>query len=831
MFQKWKEAGKPLERTDTSRIAYLTARGDFQYVRRYEENLKSTCWNNDLMVAGRSDKDRIYSMMKTIRKQTSTPQPLRLETPVGTYFGDDILEGFAADAEHLGRHRGESSSFDNNFYRLCKLDNYFIFDFKGTEQVKIPAMTMSNFEDIIHKKMKPGKACDLYHLTVEHIREAGQLAKQCILKLLNNIISDIYLLTCPQVKIGLASSLHKGKLKPADKSSSYRRITVTPVFGNILDRFLDPQTESIFRPKQSPDQLGFTKGISYLMAAIQRGECQQWALDHKLTCFGVSLDGESAFPSVDRDIQVRELYSVGEQGDILKYSRNTYKNTECKLKQDGKLSRTIMEFTGNRQGHVKAAGHFKVYINPCLEAVNRADLGFRIGPITVNVVCCADDTYIMSGSPSALQSAINIVNHYAKRYRVIFNANKTKIIVCGSKVDMDYYQAVSPWSLGKEKICVATDNEHLGLIVSGWNEEQKNADNNINQCRRSIFGLLGPAFSFKCKLSPSVQLHLWRLYSLPVLRSGLAALPIRPSVLKSLQTFHHKILRGFLKLSRTSPIPSLYFLSGELPIEASLHLDLLSLFFNILFNPQTKVFEIVKYILMMSDSKSTTWSAHLRLICIKYNLPDPLMLMQNPAPSKSYWKMLTTTKITIHHEVELRQKAENNSKMKYLNVRLLGLSGKPHPIISNITDSRDVPKLRTHLKFLTEDILTYERLSKDQGTDPHCRLCLAPVESTEHLLTICRGTADVRERLHADLVNLVADIDPTCAILEHSVPKDILTQFIIDPTSMNLPNGYRISIVHPRLQELYKMSRDWCFGVNSKRISLLRKEKENILNI
>ena len=46
----------------------------------------------------------------------------------------------------------------------------------------------------------------------------------------------------------------------------------------------------------------------------------------------------------------------------------------------------------------------------------------------------------------------------------------------------------------------------------------------------------------------------------------------------------------------------------QIGIEASLHLDLLSLFFNILSKPQTKVFEIVKYILMMSDSKSTTWS-------------------------------------------------------------------------------------------------------------------------------------------------------------------------------------------------------------------------------
>ena len=63
----------------------------------------------------------------------------------------------------------------------------------------------------------------------------------------------------------------------------------------------------MFRPKQSPDQLGFTSGISYLLAAIQRGECQRWAVDMKQP---VSLDGEAASTSVGRDIQVRELYSA-----------------------------------------------------------------------------------------------------------------------------------------------------------------------------------------------------------------------------------------------------------------------------------------------------------------------------------------------------------------------------------------------------------------------------------------------------------------------------------------------------------------------------------------
>ena len=133
--------------------------------------------------------------------------------------------------------------------------------------------------------------------------------------------------------------------------------------------------------------------------------------------------------------------------------------------------------------------------------------------------CCADDTYLQSDSQSGLQGLIDIVGHYARRYRVIFNADKTKIVVIGSRLDMEYYQDFGPWSLNGERIAVVTDNEHLGIIVSGLDEEQKNVDQNLTQCRNSLFALLGPALSYKYKLSPQVQLHLWRTYSLPILKS------------------------------------------------------------------------------------------------------------------------------------------------------------------------------------------------------------------------------------------------------------------------------------------------------------------------
>ena len=155
--------------------------------------------------------------------------------------------------------------------------------------------------------------------------------------------------------------------------------------------------------------------------------------------------------------------------------------------------------------------------------------------------------------------------------------------------------------------------------------------------------MIGNIFSYKCKLSPTVLYHVWTIYVYPVLRSGLAALPIRPSVMKTMSSFHHKVLRGFLKLGPKSPIAPLYFLLGELPVEASAHMDVLSLFWVIWANPHTKIHSIVLYLLKMTDSASVTWTAHLKILFILYNLPDPLVLMSGQLWAKERWKTFTRT--------------------------------------------------------------------------------------------------------------------------------------------------------------------------------------------
>ena len=543
-FNAWKTDGKPSSRAAPSRSEYTAARSHLQRVSRNEETLRKVKENNFLMHLDKRNRSKIFSVMKKSRGNSSNTITPVLHTPVGTYHGEDVLEGFAADTEHLGKSNENKQHFDQGFYKLCKLDNLYIFDFAADEPLPIPPMTISQLNHILNSKMKAGKACDIYQVTVEHLRHCGDQAKQHILDLINRILRDIYYLSCPQIKLGIGTPIQK-KQKPLSKSNSYRRITVTPIIGAIIDYYLDPIAEALFRTSQSPDQLGFTAEISYLLAALQRGKCQRWAIDQKKTCFGVSLDGEAAFPSVEREIQVRELYSIGERGDILNYSRNTYKNTACHMKLKDKISRKVVEDKGNRQGHVRASGHFKVYINPALISLNSTNLGFHLGPICTTAVCVADDAYLLSNTPSGLQGALDIMTHYAKRYQLQFNADKTKIVVTGSKQDMAFYKDTTPWTLNGEIIKVVDKNEHLGLVVAGVEEEQRNIDENISKCRTSLFALLGPAFAHRCLLSSVVQAHLWRPCSLPVLLSGLSALPIRPTNVTSLEIFHNKIMWGF----------------------------------------------------------------------------------------------------------------------------------------------------------------------------------------------------------------------------------------------------------------------------------------------
>lgn len=412
---------------------------------------------------------------------------------------------------------------------------------------------------------------------------------------------------------------------------------------------------------------------------------------------------------------------------------------------------------------------------------------------------------------------------------VTYGAAKTKVTVVGSEVDMNYYRDVTPWRLDDQPVKVTENNEHLGQIVSGVNQEQKNVDCRIEKGRKSLFALLGPAFAWKCLLSPRVKIHLFRTYTCPIIRSGLSSFSLKTTNLHPLTIFHRKILRGILNLSKSSNIAAIHFLLGELPMEGKIHRDIFSLFLSVWSNPNSKIYEIVKYLMNNSPKNSNTWSMHVKFLSQKYGLGDPSDCLKIDPPSKSQYKENVTTKICAFYEGSLRAMAKNNSRMKYLNVSLCGLRGRHHPALSNIITTVEVQKSRIHLKMLAGDYLTYAVKSNQSGGSAHCRCCpsLPPSPSPQpedlaHILHSCIAYSDIRKRIlneYRALCNQTKSFIPFDIIYSKS---ETFCQFVLDPASFNLT--HRVHINDPILGEFYKVSRDYCYAVNATRMRILDRK-------
>ena len=142
--------------------------------------------------------------------------------------------------------------------------------------------------------------------------------------------------------------------------------------------------------------------------------------------------------------------------------------------------------------------------------------------------------------------------------------------------------------------------------MSGSRQESKNIDLRIQRGRASLFSLLGPAFAYKCLLSPLVKLHIFRTFTCPIIRSGLSSFALRTHQIEPIALFHRKVLKAILHLSKSAPTPAVHFLLGELPLEGRIHRDMFSLFYSIWCNPDTKIHQIVKYILTISPENSRT---------------------------------------------------------------------------------------------------------------------------------------------------------------------------------------------------------------------------------
>ena len=291
---------------------------------------------------------------------------------------------------------------------------------------------------------------------------------------------------------------------------------------------------------------------------------------------------------------------------------------------------------------------------------------------------------------------------------------------------------------------------------------------------------------------------------------------VRTNQIKSLDTFHKKTLKSALRLSPYAPTCSLYFVTSQLPITAQLHIEIFTLFYNVCSNPNTKIYDIVKYLLLNCGENSRTWCAHLKILSEMYNLDDPTLSMTSSIPVKREYKENIKVKITSYHERELRLKCKEYQSLEYFNTSILGLSGRPHPALTGVYTTKEVQIMRPHLKLLLGDYLLNSKKSRHRGGSPNCELCNKNLpETCQHFISLCEILHDVRDKTKQKLRELCVSKGWNF-INDILINETLFTQFILDPTSMNLPK--RINMNDKSINEVFTINRNFCSSIHHIRL-------------
>ena len=129
--------------------------------------------------------------------------------------------------------------------------------------------------------------------------------------------------------------------------------------------------------------------------------------------------------------------------------------------------------------------------------------------------------------------------------------------------------------------------------------------------------------------------------------------------------------------------------------------------------------------------------------------------------------------------------------------------------------------------MLSGDYLCSTTLAKERGSDAQCKICPssslspAPEEDIIHILTRCRYTAEIRQRIIPELLNAVLAINPS-----NDIPQKhdhlTLTQFILDCFSPNLPNSIRIAPNIPEAIHILQICQNICFAIHCEKIRQLK---------
>ena len=379
------------------------------------------------------------------------------------------------------------------------------------------------------------------------------------------------------------------------------------------------------------------------------------------------------------------------------------------------------------------------------------------------------------------------------------------------------------WSLGDTQIHSSEETTHLGLKRTESGECEVNVNDRIKSARRTKYSLMNSGYHGTNGLSPATSFQSYKTYVLPRLLYRLEILPLNKTHIASLEKFHRNSLRIIQSLPERTATAAVYLLLGALPVEAEIHQKQLSLLHSILDSDNRRIKEVLhRQITVNFDNKDSFFYRILKVLEL-YELPDIASLKQQ-LPTKTVWKDSVLRSVTAYWRESLVRDAHSKTTLKSLTYEKI-LLGEVHPVWASTENSViDVRKAIVKARILTGTCLLQANIHSfsQYREDPTCRLCKQQEEDIFHMLLYCPLLSETRIHEYKVLIDIVINHIGAEAWKVYFSRKEDITQLIIDSRRFsNLPGDTDI------IYKIEKLSRNLCYKLHNKRLSLLRKMEDD----
>ena len=666
---------------------------------------------------------------------------------------------------------------------------------------------------------------DLYSVTPAHYLKAGQAGLEHFNFLLNCVIEDTNNAKVEELNSCYALLLFKGHGKLKTKDSSYRTISTCPLASKALDLYIRDLHKDKWVAQEAPTQYQ-GEGSSHELAALLVTEIVQHSLwNLKEPAYLLFLDAKSAFDKVLPELLIKNLYKAGMVGDSINIINNRLTNRLTYLDWDRTIMGPIKDELGLEQGGGNSSEFYKIYSNENLIKAQKSQQGIRIGPTeneVISAIGLADDTILASNKLSRLANILFLTTKYCEKYSVTLSHEKTKLLKISRKNPTES-EADNPIYIDGHQIGFSDTAEHVGVIRSADKGNLPHIMNRICSHRKAIGAILSSGIAQKSRANPIVGLRLEKVYGIPVLLSGVASLFLSGSEVALIDRHLKATYQNIQKLLPNTPDCVVYFLSGCLPGEATIHLRILTIFGMVARLTNDPLRARAQQVLVSEKSSSKSWFSLVRDLCLKYNLPHPLVILENQ-PRKEVFKKLVLSKVISYWETKLRGESALLSSLKNFKPEFMSLK-KPHPIWSTTgSNTYEVSKAIQQARFLSGRYRT-ERLAGhwSHNKDGYCQspTCTSEVETVEHILVNCGAYIDCKERLYSLWLSTANPVTLRLVREALSGEASYLLQFILDcsvlPSVILATQTYGSMI----LNELFHLTRTWCFSIHRKRLQML----------